>query len=147
MGICLSMTGGCSSLQANRNRCWHCNLHCRNCNLHPDPHPHHHPSLCWRAMHNSTRVAILAKHENNSTLIALCMENGQATSPLLLSQGLFWLESNSHCDPQPDKTNTCNETKPDNLFIYIYMYIRHEIHPVTRRAVVQHYIYIYNKKT
>ena len=26
--------------------------------------------------------------------------------------------------------------------IYIYMYIRHEIHPVTRRAVVQQYIYI-----
>ena len=48
------------------------------------------------------------------------MENRQATSPLLLSQGLLWLESDSHCDPQPDKTNTCNETKPDKLYIYIY---------------------------
>ena len=48
------------------------------------------------------------------------MENRQATSPLLLSQGLLWLESDSHCEPQPDKTNTCNETKPDKLYIYIY---------------------------
>ena len=130
------MRCGCSSLQANRNRR-------RHCNLHPDPRPHHHPSLCWRAMHNSTYVAIFAGQENSSTLIALCMENRQATSPLLLSQGLLWLESDSHCDPQPDKTNTCNETKPDKLYIYImlhygspsdWMYFMSDIHT---------YIYIY----
>ena len=82
-----------SHLQANQRR--HCNLHpdprphhhpslCWRA-VHNSPRPHHHPSLCWRAMHNSTRVAILARQENRSTLIAFCMENRQATSPLLLS--------------------------------------------------------------
>ena len=140
-GLCilrfsLSMWDGCSSPQANRNRC-------RQCNLHPDPRPHHHPSLCWRAMHNSTCVAILARQENRSTLIA-SIQHGKQTSHLTLAtisrvalvRKQFSLRSSTRQDEymQRDKTRQS---------IYIYMYIRHEIHPVTRRAVVQHYIYIY----